>query len=81
MGIADPLRTEHAQLLPQLEALPATAIATEGSEDEVLAALDAALAFLHDSLIYGLDLSRTIEWIRARKREPENSSWLIEQPL
>jgi hypothetical protein len=31
MGIADPLRTEHAQLLPQLEALPAAAaIATEG---------------------------------------------------
>jgi hypothetical protein len=77
MGIADPLRTEHAQL----EALPAAAIATEGSEDEVLAALDAVLAFLHDSLIYGLDPSRTSEWIRAREREPKNSSWLIEQPL
>jgi hypothetical protein len=50
MGIADPLRTEHA-LLPQLEALPAAAIATEGREDEVLAALDAALAFLRESLI------------------------------
>jgi hypothetical protein len=47
MGIADPLRTEHAQL----EALPAAAIATEGSEDEVPAALDAALAFLRESLI------------------------------
>jgi hypothetical protein len=53
-GIADPLRTEHAQLLSQLEALPtAAAIATEGNEDEVLAALDAALAFLHDFLIAG----------------------------
>jgi hypothetical protein len=51
MGVADPLRTEHAQLLPQLEALPAAAIATEGREDEVLAALDAALAFLRESLI------------------------------
>ena len=51
MGIADPLRTEHAQLLPQLEALPTAAIATEGREDEVLAALDAALAFLRESLI------------------------------
>jgi hypothetical protein len=51
MGVADPLRTEHAELLLQLEALPAAAIATEGSEDEVLAALDAALTFLHDSFI------------------------------
>jgi iron-sulfur cluster repair protein YtfE (RIC family) len=51
MGIADPLRTEHAQLMPQLEALPTAAIATEGREDEVLAALDAALAFLRESLI------------------------------
>ena len=51
MSVADPLRTEHAELLPRLEALSAAAMATEDSEDEVLAALDAALAFLHDSLI------------------------------
>lgn len=51
MGVADPLRTEHAELLPRLEALPAAAIATEASEDEVQAALDGALTFLHDSLI------------------------------
>jgi iron-sulfur cluster repair protein YtfE (RIC family) len=51
MGVADPLRTEHAELLPRLEALPVAAIAAEGSEDEVLAALDTALVFLRESLI------------------------------
>lgn len=51
MGVADPLRTEHAELLPRLEALPTAAIATEGSEDELLAALDTALVFLRESLI------------------------------
>ena len=39
MGVADPVRTEHAELLPRWK-LPAAAITTEGSEDEVLAALD-----------------------------------------
>lgn len=51
MGVADPLRTEHAELLPRLEALPTAAIATEGSEDELLAALDTALVFLREALI------------------------------
>ena len=30
---------------------------------------------------YGLDLSRVIEWIRTRAGEPDDSSWLINQPL
>ena len=30
---------------------------------------------------YGLDLSRVIEWIRTREREPEDGSWLTNQPL
>ena len=30
---------------------------------------------------YGLDLSKIIEWIENREREPNNSSWLINQPL
>jgi iron-sulfur cluster repair protein YtfE (RIC family) len=51
MGVADPLRTEHAELLPRLEALPAAAIASEGSHDEMLAAVDAAITFLRESLI------------------------------
>ena len=51
VGVADPVRTEHAELLPRLEALPAAAIGTEGSEDEVLAAWIPTLAFLRESLI------------------------------
>jgi uncharacterized protein len=31
--------------------------------------------------VYGLDLSRIIEWIQDREREPDNSSWLTDQPL
>jgi hypothetical protein len=30
---------------------------------------------------YGLDLSRVIEWIRTREREPDDSSWLANHPL
>jgi hypothetical protein len=30
---------------------------------------------------YGLDLPQIIEWINQREREPDNSSWLINQPL
>jgi uncharacterized protein len=31
--------------------------------------------------VYGLDLSKIIEWIKGRERETGNSSWLINQPL
>jgi uncharacterized protein len=31
--------------------------------------------------VYGLDLSHIIEWIRNREREPDSSSWLIDNPL
>jgi hypothetical protein len=34
-----------------------------------------------DGPVYGLDLSHIIEWIRDREREPDNSSWLIDNPL
>jgi hypothetical protein len=34
-----------------------------------------------DGPVYGLDLSRIIGWIQDREREPDNSSWLINQPL
>lgn len=30
---------------------------------------------------YGLDLHHIIEWISNREREPNNGSWLINQPL
>jgi uncharacterized protein len=30
---------------------------------------------------YGLDLHQIIEWINDREREPDNGSWLINQPL
>ena len=51
MGVADPLRDEHAELLPHLESLLAAAIVVEGIDDEVPAVLDTVLAFLRDSLI------------------------------
>jgi iron-sulfur cluster repair protein YtfE (RIC family) len=51
VGVTDPLRAEHAQLLPHLESLTAAAIALEGSEAELPTALDKALTFLHNSLI------------------------------
>ena len=35
MGVADPLRDEHAELLPHLESLLAAAIVVEGIDDEV----------------------------------------------
>jgi iron-sulfur cluster repair protein YtfE (RIC family) len=50
MAVADPLRAEHAQLLPRLESLTEAARALEDSDNEVRA-LDTVLAFLHDSLI------------------------------
>jgi hypothetical protein len=31
--------------------------------------------------VYGLDLNKIIEWIRDRERKPDDSSWLINQPL
>jgi predicted metal-dependent hydrolase len=31
--------------------------------------------------VYSMDLDRVIEWIRDHEREPDNSSWLIDQPL
>ena len=34
-----------------------------------------------DGPVYGLDLTKIIEWIRDREREPDNSSWLIDHPL
>jgi uncharacterized protein len=34
-----------------------------------------------DGPVYGLDLNHIIDWIRARELEPDNSSWLIDQPL
>jgi hypothetical protein len=34
-----------------------------------------------DGPVYGLDLSHIIEWIRDREREPDNNSWLTDQPL
>jgi iron-sulfur cluster repair protein YtfE (RIC family) len=51
MGVADPLRDEHAELLPHLESLLAAAIVVEGTDNEVPAALDTALDFLRDFLI------------------------------
>jgi iron-sulfur cluster repair protein YtfE (RIC family) len=51
MGVTDPLRSEHAQLLPRLESLTEAARALEDSGNEVPAALDTVLVFLHDSLI------------------------------
>ena len=49
MTVTEPLRAEHAQLLPRLESLPDAALALERGDDEVPAAVDAALAFLRDS--------------------------------
>jgi iron-sulfur cluster repair protein YtfE (RIC family) len=51
MRVTEPLRAEHAQLLPRLESLPDAALAVEGSDEEMPAAVDAALDFLRDSLI------------------------------
>lgn len=51
MTVTEPLRAEHAQLLPRLESLPDAALALERGDDEVPAAVDAALAFLRDTLI------------------------------
>jgi uncharacterized protein len=31
--------------------------------------------------VYGLDINLIIGWIRSRESEPDNSSWLIDQPL
>jgi hypothetical protein len=31
--------------------------------------------------VYGLDLSKIIEWIQDRERESDNGSWLVDQPL
>jgi hypothetical protein len=31
--------------------------------------------------VYGLDLSHVIEWIQSRERDPNHSSWLVNQPL
>jgi hypothetical protein len=31
--------------------------------------------------VYGLDLSKIIEWIQDREREPDSGSWLADQPL
>jgi len=31
--------------------------------------------------VYGLDLSKIIKWIEDHEREPDNSSWLTDQPL
>jgi|SRR5215207_2715177 len=51
MGVTDPLRAEHAELLPRLDSLTAAAISVEGSGSEAPAALDTALTFLRDALI------------------------------
>jgi uncharacterized protein len=31
--------------------------------------------------VYGLDLSKIIEWIEDHERRPDHSSWLVDQPL
>lgn len=51
MRVTEPLRAEHAQLLPRLKSLPEAALAVEGSDDEAPAAVDTALSFLRDFLI------------------------------
>jgi iron-sulfur cluster repair protein YtfE (RIC family) len=51
MRVTEPLRAEHAQLLPRLESLPKAALAVEGRDDEASAAVDTALGFLRDFLI------------------------------
>ena len=39
MRVTEPLRAEHAQLLPRLKSLPKAALAVEGSDDEAPAAV------------------------------------------
>lgn len=51
MSVMKPLRDEHQELLPHIESLCAAAAAAEGDGDRLLAALDDALAFLHEHLI------------------------------
>jgi uncharacterized protein len=34
-----------------------------------------------DGPAYGLDLSKIIEWIEGHERRPDDSSWLVDQPL
>ena len=51
MRVTEPLRSEHTDLLPRLEALRKAALAIEGPEDELPEAADDAIAFLRESLI------------------------------
>jgi len=51
MRVTEPLRSEHADLLPRLEALRKAAFAVEGPDDELPGAVDDAIAFLRESLI------------------------------
>jgi hypothetical protein len=45
MRVTEPLRSEHANLLPRLEALRKAALAVEGPNDELQGAVDDAIAF------------------------------------
>ena len=49
--MTEPLRSEHAGLLPRLETLRKAALAVEGPDDELPGAVDDAIAFLRESLI------------------------------
>ena len=51
MRVTEPLRSEHAGLLPRLETLRKAALAVEGPDDELPGAVDDAIAFLRESLI------------------------------
>jgi iron-sulfur cluster repair protein YtfE (RIC family) len=51
MAVTQPLRAEHAELLPRLESLREAALALEDQDNEALPAVDRALGFLRDSLI------------------------------
>jgi hemerythrin-like domain-containing protein len=51
MTVTEPLRAEHAELLPRLESLRDAALALEDHDNEPLPTVDTALAFLCDSLI------------------------------
>ena len=51
MTVTEPLRAEHAELLPRLESLRDAAPALEDHDNEALPTVDTALAFLRDSLI------------------------------
>ncbi|NUW39479.1 hemerythrin domain-containing protein [Nonomuraea rhodomycinica] len=51
MGVTAPLRREHQELLPHIEALCAVAEAAEGDRDTLVKALDDTLTFLERHLI------------------------------